>query len=111
MQPDIAHLSIEQLMQLQDEAAQLIEVKKEKSVDDAYNQILAIADNVGYTVHDLIAYGQQKGKNKIRKKAEPRYRKEQTGETWTGRGKQPHWLVNEIKNGAKLDDFLIKKTD
>ncbi|MBD0191236.1 H-NS family nucleoid-associated regulatory protein, partial [Acinetobacter baumannii] len=29
-------------------------------------------------------------------------------ETWTGRGKQPRWLVAEIEKGAKLEDFLIK---
>ncbi|MBC6812953.1 DNA-binding protein, partial [Acinetobacter baumannii] len=28
-------------------------------------------------------------------------------ETWTGRGKQPRWLVAEIETGAKLEDFLI----
>ncbi|EPL5429774.1 TPA: H-NS family nucleoid-associated regulatory protein, partial [Acinetobacter baumannii] len=27
--------------------------------------------------------------------------------TWTGRGKQPRWLVAEIEKGAKLEDFLI----
>ncbi|MFW1863942.1 H-NS family nucleoid-associated regulatory protein, partial [Acinetobacter baumannii] len=26
---------------------------------------------------------------------------------WTGRGKQPRWLVAEIEKGAKLEDFLI----
>ena len=28
-------------------------------------------------------------------------------ETWTGRGKQPRWLVAELEKGAKLEDFLI----
>ncbi|MEO4090746.1 H-NS histone family protein [Acinetobacter pittii] len=39
---------------------------------------------------------------------EPRYRnKSNSDETWTGRGKQPKWLVAEIEKGAKLEDFLI----
>ncbi|WP_228133051.1 H-NS family nucleoid-associated regulatory protein, partial [Acinetobacter baumannii] len=39
---------------------------------------------------------------------EPRYRnKNNAEETWTGRGKQPRWLVAEIEKGAKLEDFLI----
>ena len=29
-------------------------------------------------------------------------------ETWTGRGRQPRWVVAEIANGRKLEDLLIK---
>ena len=28
-------------------------------------------------------------------------------ETWSGRGKQPRWLVAALQSGSKLDDFLI----
>ena len=28
-------------------------------------------------------------------------------ETWSGRGKQPRWLVAALGSGSKLDDFLI----
>ena len=28
-------------------------------------------------------------------------------ETWAGRGKQPRWLVAQIKAGKKMSDFLI----
>jgi DNA-binding protein H-NS len=28
-------------------------------------------------------------------------------ETWAGRGKQPRWLVVQIKAGRKMNDFLI----
>jgi DNA-binding protein H-NS len=30
------------------------------------------------------------------------------GETWTGRGKQPRWLRDEIQSGKQLADFLIR---
>ena len=30
-----------------------------------------------------------------------------SGETWAGRGAKPRWLVAAMKNGKKLDDFLI----
>ncbi len=32
------------------------------------------------------------------------------GETWAGRGAQPRWLVAALKEGKKLDDFLIEKS-
>ena len=31
-------------------------------------------------------------------------------ETWSGRGKQPRWLVSALQSGSKLDDFLIADT-
>lgn len=37
----------------------------------------------------------------------PKYRNPQTSETWSGRGKQPRWLVAAIKTGRKMEDFEI----
>lgn len=39
----------------------------------------------------------------------PKYRGP-TGETWAGRGARPRWLVAAIKEGKKLNDFLIDKS-
>ena len=33
----------------------------------------------------------------------------QSSETWSGRGKQPRWLVAQLKSGKRIDDFRIKK--
>ena len=42
-------------------------------------------------------------------KVAPKYRNPaNTGETWTGRGKQPRWLAAYTAQGKKLEDFLIK---
>ena len=30
-------------------------------------------------------------------------------ETWAGRGKQPRWLVSQLKAGKKINDFVITK--
>lgn len=37
----------------------------------------------------------------------PKYRNSATGDTWTGRGKQPKWLSAALKSGKKLEDFKI----
>ncbi|MGG2097254.1 MULTISPECIES: H-NS histone family protein [Acinetobacter] len=108
MKPDISDLSVEDLKRLQAEAEALIESKKDQAIEDAYNQIIAIADGIGLSVEELLAIGEQKRKKTTRKAVEPRYRnKNNTAETWTGRGKQPRWLVAELEKGAKLEDFLI----
>jgi DNA-binding protein H-NS len=32
-------------------------------------------------------------------------------ETWSGRGKQPRWLVAALKNGRKLEEFEISNVE
>src|SRR5262245_32939302 len=43
-------------------------------------------------------------------KVPPKYR-DRAGNTWAGRGARPRWLVAAIKEGKKLEDFAIEKTD
>ncbi|RDF40473.1 H-NS histone family protein, partial [Acinetobacter baumannii] len=50
----ISELSIEELKDLQLEAAKLIEIKKEQAIEDAYLKIISIAESVGYSVEDLL---------------------------------------------------------
>jgi DNA-binding protein H-NS len=37
----------------------------------------------------------------------PKYRDNDSGQTWTGRGKQPTWLASKIAIGASKESFLI----
>jgi DNA-binding protein H-NS len=40
----------------------------------------------------------------------PKYRNpNDPSETWAGRGKQPRWLVAEIRAGRKASEFLINR--
>lgn len=106
--PDISNLSVEELRQLTAEAEALIESKKDQAIENAYNEILKIAESAGLTLEQFIEYGSHKRKKTTRKSVEPRYRnKHNSDETWTGRGKQPRWLVAQLEKGAKLEDFLI----
>lgn len=106
--PDITNLSVEELKRLQAEAEILIASKKDQEIEDAYTQVLSIAEKVGLSIEQLLEYGATKRKKTSRKAVEPRYRsKANKADTWTGRGKQPRWLVAELEKGAKLEDFLI----
>jgi DNA-binding protein H-NS len=42
------------------------------------------------------------------RKVPPKYRS-RSGETWAGRGAKPKWMVEALKKGRKMDDFLIKR--
>ncbi len=39
----------------------------------------------------------------------PRYRNPETSETWSGRGKQPRWVIAAMEAGRSLDDFRINE--
>jgi DNA repair protein RadC len=41
------------------------------------------------------------------RKAKPKYRHPETGETWAGRGCMAKWLREELEAGARLEDFMI----
>lgn len=105
---DIDGLSVEELKKLRARTDALIESKKDQEVEDAYNSILAIAKNAGLSLEALIEFGVNKQKKAPRKAVEPRYRNPNNAEqTWTGRGKQPRWLVAELEKGANLESFVI----
>lgn len=105
---DINDMNVEQLESLKKKADLLIESKKEQSIADAYEEVLAIAASVGLTIEQLLDYGLKKRKIGVRKPVAPRYRNpENPTETWTGRGKKPRWLVAQLAQGAVLTDFLI----
>jgi hypothetical protein len=36
--------------------------------------------------------------------------RDRSGNTWAGRGAQPAWLREQLKAGAKLEDFAVEKT-
>ena len=42
----------------------------------------------------------------------PKYQNpDDPNETWSGRGKQPRWLVAALRAGGKVDDYRIPETD
>ena len=100
---------------------QLAEAEKNKA--PAIKKVQALMKKLGVTIADLTAAGgvhasskdkkspgEKKAASKSTKKsASPvpvKYRDE-TGNTWTGRGKTPRWLVEAEKAGKPRESFKI----
>jgi DNA-binding protein H-NS len=49
-----------------------------------------------------------KARSKFAGKRVPTQYRDNEGNTWSGRGKQPIWLVRKLMRGASMSDFLIR---
>jgi len=86
-------------------------------------KIRAAIEHYGLTATDLFGAGsgprrgrppgKKAGAKQVSPKRAPRkiavkYR-DSSGNTWTGRGSQPRWLVAALKEGKKVEDFAVKR--
>ena len=107
MATNIDNMDLNELEALTKKTQQLIEKKKKEKIDQAYAQLVDIAQSVDMTLDELLAHGQKK-KSQLTRKVAPRYRNpNDASQTWTGRGKQPRWVVDALAKGKKLDDLAI----
>lgn len=58
----------------------------------------------GISVADLGGTAKKLG---ARKAVTVKYGHPVTGETWSGRGRPPHWLADEMAKGRKREEFLV----
>ncbi len=92
-------------------------LKKRKPIAAIRKRIVDFATAEGYSIGELFggkaaSAKAKKATTKGRKlgKVPPKYRNPaKASETWTGRGKQPRWLAEQVRKGKKPEDFLIKK--
>ena len=87
--------------------------KAESQREPAIRKVKALMDKLGVTVADLGAAaavparrGRKPGSAKAKGTVAIKY-KDEKGNTWTGRGKTPRWLVEAETNGQTRAQFLI----
>ncbi|WP_111657810.1 H-NS family nucleoid-associated regulatory protein [Isoalcanivorax indicus] len=110
MNINLAPLSIKELEQLIADANTLIERKKAESIRNAKAKVEKIAADAGVSIEELLGLttGASGAGGKVRKPAAVKFRHPQNESlTWTGRGKRPNWLQDELAKGEKLEDFAI----
>ena len=71
-------------------------------------QLAALGGSIT-SIGGKVARGGGRGSALKGKKVAPKYRGSD-GETWAGRGATPRWLKAAIKDGKKLESFLINKS-
>lgn len=107
---DLEAMSADELWALHEKISQILSARITSEKQELEKRLAVLQRGRGYIEGEA---GQGfDGREKVRRKYPrvfPKYRNPTVpSETWSGRGKQPRWLVAAIKSGRKIDDFRIR---
>lgn len=105
---DLSTLSLSELKSLQSQVAVELTRREQEEKDRTLAEIQALVAERGYSLNDLLG-APAKGKDKRSKQQVPaKYRHPSDAQlVWTGRGRQPRWVVEYLSSGGSLDGLLI----
>lgn len=83
-----------------------IEYARQQERSAAMAQILELMKLHGITSTDVATASTGRGK-RLGRTVPPKYRHPESGQTWSGRGLQPRWLVEAVAAGNSLDKYRI----
>jgi DNA-binding protein H-NS len=96
-----------QIAELQAKAEELRQNEIEAVIADIKEKIAAY----GLTAKDLeletTSVEPSEATVKIKKEIAAKYRNPETGDEWSGRGRSPKWLQDQLDAGKAKEDFLI----
>jgi DNA-binding protein H-NS len=97
--PNLKGMNVQALLSLRDQVdKRLLELRSELE-----KQLAALGGAKSKANGRALSKSSLKGT-----KVPPKYRSP-SGETWAGRGAKPRWMVAAMKQGKKIESFLIKK--
>ncbi|HPD91483.1 MAG: H-NS histone family protein [Rhodobacter sp.] len=101
---DLDSLSLAELKQLRKDVEAAITDFTERERRKALAEVEAFARERGLSPADLASLGVKR----TRKPAAPKYANPaDPSQTWTGRGRRPHWIEAALSAGKSLDDLAI----
>ena len=100
---DLEKMSFAELEEMETQIERLKIEKRNAERIPLRQRLTGLAKQHGYDIREL--FSKRKGKRTVVVK----YRDPKNpGNTWTGRGRMPRWMVSATKGGkAKKEDFLI----
>jgi DNA-binding protein H-NS len=107
---DLSGLSVSDLEQLISDAKTRIEVVKKAQYAELRKALEAQARSAGFDIYELFAAGRTRAPAAAgdKRAVAPKYRNPaDKGQTWTGRGKQPHWVRDALAGGKTLEQLAI----
>ena len=110
---DLKALSIDDLWALHEQVGAILSEKITAEKCELEERLARLNGSVIERPAMRLLSGKARERRAVRRKYPPVIPKYQNpsdpSETWAGRGKQPRWLVTQLKAGKKVDDFLIER--
>lgn len=105
---DLSTYSAGDLRALQSQVAKQIKARTEQERAVAREQILAIAESAGMSLKELLN-GMPSAKKSLKGSIAPiRFRHpENKVQQWSGRGRQPKWVVEWITAGKSIEQLKV----
>jgi H-NS histone C-terminal domain len=94
----LSSMSVDTLLKLRDDIGTVLS----KKTNELKDQLSRLGADVG------IGRRGGRGSSMKGRKVPAKYR-DKSGNTWAGRGAQPVWLREKLKEGAKLEDFAVQR--
>jgi len=103
---DLAAYNLTELKGLQSSVEQELKNRQNQDLQRAKERILEIAQSAGMSIKELLAESRRPSKGMGSQQIQARYRNpSNANQTWTGRGRQPRWIVDGLASGKSIDDF------
>lgn len=97
---NVSTMTMLELRDLQEKVQQEISQRERQDLSKAREQIMAIAQQAGIPLKQLILDGLHPRTGKVA----VRFRNpDNAAEQWTGRGRQPLWVKNWVESGKSID--------
>ena len=95
---NLASMSVDALLKLREDIGNVLSRK----ADQLKDQLSRLGHEIGSR--------KRIGRSSLKGRSIPIKYRDRSGNTWAGRGAQPVWLREELKAGAKLEDFAVQRT-
>lgn len=104
---DISSLSLVELKSLLEQIPAEIKRREKEEKLKLRKEIEVLVQARGFALEDLIGKSSA-NEAKVRMPVAVKYRHPQDASlSWTGRGRQPRWIVDYIANGGKLEQIAV----
>lgn len=106
MSIDISNLSVADLEKLKGSIDQVIASRRDSELTKLCTTIEEMVDESGFSLEEVLQRLQARPEKK--RIIKPKYRNPANPEqTWSGRGRKPHWVEEWQSSGRSLDECLI----
>jgi DNA-binding protein H-NS len=107
-QNQLESMSVDELWDLHQEVASVLAKRIKEKIHRL--ETIFVALESGPSVQPSSVQPSEPPKRRRYPKVLPKFQNpERPGETWAGRGRQPHWVTELLEAGKNIDDFRIAR--